>query len=428
MNAYRFRTPHSLARIVLCLALLSLGACAVDRQHVALDGTSEKVTHTPATQATATSARNPLTSGLPPQEIELLASKAKIKYAPYWQVIDDRARYVRHRILKVLDELHAPRALQLVPVVESTYDPYAFSHSGAVGLWQLMPRTARGLGLVSNRAMNSRRNVRQSTHAAARYLLTLHDRFQSWPLAFAAYHMGPNALAKALQQHPWHASDGTQRMPVPDITRTYVQNIIGLSILFERGDFHFSKPIETVPLTVQPPVDLVQLQQALGKQDQLLFRLNPGLNNATYSREAITIQVPRSEQSQWLAMLPKAKPRFTQIRVKRGDTLWRIARAHHLSVAELKRINRLNGHATLHIGQQLTVPASTGTIAVARANPLLLRGNRVRYRVRRGDSLWKIARRFGTTPAAIARINNMGLHTPIRPGDTLWVHARQGES
>ncbi len=370
---------------------------------------------------------DPLLAGLPAGELSQCAHRAKLKFSPYWPVVSARSVYVRHRVLRILHELKVPEALQVVPVVESTYDPYALSPSGASGLWQLMPRTAKGLGVKWTGLIDGRRHVETSTRAAVQYLKKLHDRFDSWPLAFAAYHMGPNALARGLAKHPWKASDGLHAMPVPDITREYVQNIIGLAVLVDRGDLRFEPAIETSPVKLAAPFDLKAMQRQMGKDQLEVFRFNPGLNLAR-AHEPVTIHVPSTDIESWKQRPRVELPKYRLVRVKKGDSLWSIARKHHISVSSLKAANALHGNM-LRIGQSIRIPSNDGTI-LAQANPLLGNGKRLRYSVRKGDSLWSIAKRFGTTPAAIARANNMSLHSPIFPGDKIWVHAhpRRNES
>ncbi len=413
--------------ISLSIALLLLASCAVGpaggQAHLSTDIQPQPLLSGAAMFPQRT---DPVLEGLNVDDLNWTAAKAKLKYTPFWHVVSERSCFVRHRILNVLQQRHAPTSLQVVPVVESTYDPYALSYSGAMGLWQLMPRTAKGLGIQADAAVNGRRHVETSTRAAVTYLQQLHDRFNSWPLAFAAYHMGPNALARTLAKHPWQHADGLQNMPIPQVTREYVQNIIGLSVLLDRGEFTFDDPIHTAPVTLHPPVSLAQAQKQLGKTDNELFRLNPGLNRAEYHHTPVTIHVPEQELASWKKLPPYKGPTYARVRVKRGDSLWKIAHRHHVSVTELKRINHLSSH-TLHIGQALKVPSSGGGTLVASINPLLSNGNRLRYSVRKGDSLWKIARRFGTTPAAIARINHMSLNSHIYPGDKIWVHAHPHE-
>lgn len=366
---------------------------------------------------------DPLLAGINPEDLAQIQASAKKHYLGRWDVVAERSRFLRQRLLRSLQEAEVPESLQVIPVVESTYNPYAFSRSGAVGLWQLMPRTARGLGILPNKELDGRRHVETSTRAAAAYLLELHERFDSWPLALAAYNIGPNALASRLRKSPWKAEDGLDNMPVSEGARIYVQHILGLAALMQLETFSLPEPIETKQLVLQAPVDLQQLAETAGMDDKRLFHFNPGLNQAQYLHGSISIEVPADRHEQLLAGAASAKPKFVQLTVKKGDSLWSIAHKYHTSVDTLKQLNGKAGRH-LRIGQKLKVPANRLARADALANPLMTAGNRIRYRVRPGDSLWVIARRFGTTVKSIARHNQLSAKSTIRPGDTLWVHAR----
>ncbi|RMG91385.1 MAG: LysM peptidoglycan-binding domain-containing protein [Zetaproteobacteria bacterium] len=413
--------PISHPRISAALLLLGLSACAVKGpvQQGAVDTALEPVPL--IKQAHLLKApTDPLLAGLSASELNQCAQRAKLKFSPYWPVVSERSAYVRHRVLSILHELKAPDALQVVPVVESTYDPYALSPSGASGLWQLMPRTAKGLGVKWTVLIDGRRHVETSTKAAVQYLKKLHDRFDSWPLAFAAYHMGPNALGRKLAEQPWKAGDGLDTMPVPEITKEYVRNIIGLAVLVDRGELRFKPAIKTSPVKLSGPFDLVAMSRQLGKDQLELFRFNPGLNLAR-AHLPITIHVPSSDITSWSQQPRLRLPKYRLVAVKKGESLWSIAHRYHVSVSSLKSTNALRSNI-LRIGQTIRIPSEDGSI-LAVANPLLSNGKRLRYSVRKGDSLWSIAKRFGTTPAAIAKANNMSLHSPIFPGDKIWVHA-----
>ena len=384
-----------------------------------------EATNIPAVEAEIVPPRpiDPLLAGINPEDLAQVQASAKKHYLDRWDIVAERSRFLRQRLLKSLQEADAPESLQVIPVVESTYNPYAFSRSGAVGLWQLMPRTARGLGIQPKKELDGRRHIETSTQAAAAYLLQLHERFGSWPLALAAYNIGPNALASRLAKNPWKTEDGLDNMPVSTGARIYVQHILGLAALMQLQTFSLPEPIETRQLVLQAPVDLQQLAEAAGMDKDHIFHFNPGLNQAQYLHGSVAIDVPAILFDQLQAGAATAKPKFVQLTVKKGDSLWSIARKYHTSVETLKQ---LNGKAGKHlsIGQKLKVPANRLARADALANPLMTAGNRIRYKVRPGDSLWRIAKRFGTTPKAIARHNQLSVKSTIRPGDTLWVHAR----
>lgn len=378
-------------------------------------------------QLPAAAPADPLLSDIQKSDIIQAKSIARRNFKRSWKTIEQRSCFVRSRLLAALNRLDAPTSLQVIPVVESTYDPYALSSTGAVGLWQLMPATARGLGIHSSRNIDGRRHVADSTTAAVRYLQQLYQRFDSWPLALAAYNIGPNAMAHRLRKHPWKNSDGLNHMPIPAATRTYVQYIIGLAALLQDQTFSFPIPVKTRELVAQAPIDINRLAQICGMSENDIFRFNPSLNQAQYLQKTVTIHVPEDHYDAIRSKLALAGPKYINTIVGKGDSLWRIARNNNTNIETLKKLNRSIGKY-LHIGQKLKLPANHLSRAHADINPLLPTKRRIRYRIRSGDSLWRIANRFGTTPGAIARANRISSKHMIRAGDTLWVFAKERPS
>lgn len=446
-NHHKQTTGHYLATVI-CVA--GLTACAHVPKHHAGKSTPQQTTQSTTTgneplkleltvseqiapQLTAgketepTATIDPLLDGISGHDLKQAMRMAKSNYRRSWKTVEERSRFVRDRLLEALKQLDAPESLQLIPVVESTYNPYAISHTGAIGLWQLMPSTARYLGVHAGTQLDGRRDIATSTAVAVRYLKRLHDRFGNWPLALAAYNIGPNALARKLKRHPWHLADGLERMPVPSHARRYVQHIIGLISLWQEHHFTFPEPIQTRAVALRSPVDIHRLAKLGGMAKNDIFRLNPCLNHAQYLKQEITIHVPSSHYQMILAKMAEAGPQYVNITVKKGDSLWSIARAHQISVGRLKALNSRLGRY-LHIGQTLKVPAVRLAGANGLSNPLIPTKRRIRYRVRSGDSLWRIANRFGTTPKAIARYNRISMNRTIRVGDTLWVYGKERSS
>ena len=365
-----------------------------------------------------------LLEGLPLSDIARAQAVAKRVYVRRWHKVAKRSRYVRSRIQTVFKRMHAPDALQLLPIVESGYNPYAFSSAGAMGLWQLMPGTARYLGMKRSEDINSRRNVVRSTENALQYLQALKKQFHYWPLALAAYHCGPANVARRLRHRPWKPSDGLRRLPAPTITRLYVKQIIGLVSLYQSRSIVFPHPIATRQITLQGPVDLHLLSKAAGLSRTELFRFNPGLNHSLYLHGRFTLHVPEASADDLLAMMDNAVPKHIHIRIHRGDSLWTLARKYGTSVHYLRTINRHHLGKYLHPGRTLLVPARRFARAAPPPNPLLSRGRRILYKVRHGDNLWNIARKFGTTTKAIARANSLHDASSLHPGDRLWILAQ----
>jgi membrane-bound lytic murein transglycosylase D len=366
---------------------------------------------------------NPLFEGLPLSDIAAAQAEVKRHVLPHWSRISERSRYVHGRLLATLKEVNAPLGLQAVPVIESGYNPYALSYAGAMGLWQLMPRTAKGLGITTDGGLSGRRNVEISTRAAAGYLLSMHERFGNWPLAFAAYHLGPTAVAKRLRRSPWSPEYGINKMPVPSITRAYVRHVIGFAALLHMKTVSFPDAFPATPIRLMPPVDLKELASASGLDRKTLFLFNPGLNHAQYLKEEVELYIPAEYEAAVLTKLEEVGPKYVSVSIRSGDSLWTIARKYHTSINHLRRLNPSLGRV-LSIGQSLKVPANQLALANPTPNPMLAQGRRMLYKVRSGDSLWSIAQRFGTTPRDIARSNQMSTNRLIRPGDKLWIIAR----
>jgi len=366
---------------------------------------------------------DPLLEQINPDDLAQAQALVKRNFLKKWKIIAKRSRHVRYRMLESLKQMGVPTSLQVIPIVESSYDPYALSYAGALGLWQLMPATARELGLHPNKEQNGRRSVEHSTQAAMQYMSMLYDRFNSWPLAIAAYNMGPNGLARRLKKSPWKNADGLDNMPIPRSTRIYVQHIIGLVSLLHMGEFSLPEPTATRALLLEPPVDIIGLAQTAGMGKDEMFRLNPSLNQAQYLKRAVSIHVPVSKYDQLKAKMALAGPKYLHLTVRKGDSLWKISRATSTSISNLRRLNP-GIRTRLSIGQKLKVPANKAARASTNPNPLLSTSRRIRYKVRSGDSLWRIAHRFGTSVKALARSNQLSTKSLIRPGDTLWVLAR----
>ncbi|MDQ6955631.1 MAG: transglycosylase SLT domain-containing protein, partial [Mariprofundaceae bacterium] len=414
--------------LTLCLisTLLMLGACshATKTSLASLSKNIKKPTatlenkHLNTPKDTTFISQDAFLQGLLPQDIARAQASAKKHILPHWPRIMKRSTFVRQRLIDTLASMNAPLSLQLIPIVESGYQPYALSRTGAMGLWQLMPGTAQHLGIKKNPYRDGRRDVEKSTRAAVTYLQTQYKRFGNWPLAFAAYNMGPYGLAKRLRKTAWTLDDGLENMPVPIETRNYVRQIIGLTALFNMQTIAFPDPIPTQTMTLHAPVDLKQLANSSKLPKLLLFQINPGLHYSQYLRHDITIHAPKKNLLSLQKQQKIHRPKHIKIKVQSGDSLWKLAHQHHTNVTHLHKLNPKLPR-TLKIGMPITVPAYSFARATAASNPLLSQGRRIRYKVHKGDSLWSISRRFGTSTHAISRANQLSKNAIIRPGDRL---------
>ncbi len=330
-----------------------------------------------------------------------------------------------------------PTELALLPVVESAFDPFAYSHGRAAGLWQIIPGTGRRFGLKQNWWYDGRRDVVESTRAALDYLEYLANRYDGdWQLAVAAYNSGEGNVDRAIRRNRaagkptafWH-------LRLPRETRAYVPRLMGLSEVVRNPEaFGVELPylpdapqFAEVPLDGQ--VDLALAAELAGIEVETLYALNPGFNRwATDPDGPHRLQVPVDAApvlTEALASVPQTeRVRWERHRVAQGDTLSEIARAYRTTPAVIRQVNGLPGN-TIRAGSWLMVPTATRSLddySLSAGNRLAAKQNRERpgrskqvHTVRSGESLWTISRRYGVGVRELAGWNGMA------PGDTLTV-------
>lgn len=356
--------------------LLLLNACASMPNDWNLGGLWEK--EQPVPQPVAKPAEtDPFLQGLSEGELARSSEEAWRRYGHDWHTISQRSRYVRQALVEALDEIGAPRELQFVPIVESGYDPYAYSSVGATGLWQLMPVTARDLHLSDTHELDGRRDIRLSTQAAARFLMKQHRRFGNWPLAFAAYHLGPTAVQRRINKHPWQPADGLRRLPLPPITKTYIRHILGLMVRHKAGQLNFPAPYETCTLKVQAPLDLEALQARAGLRKNELYRLNPKLELRQYFRPSrpLTLRVTTASAKRLHSLLASANAKELQVRADKGARLVQVGQRYNVSLTAMRSHNP-DVPMQLEKACTLRVPAKALDPAMAAPNPLVREGVR----------------------------------------------------
>jgi membrane-bound lytic murein transglycosylase D len=344
-------------------------------------------------------------------------------------------RYLYHVITEV-EARGMPTEFALLPVVESAYEPFAFSVSHAAGLWQFIPGTGVRFGLKQDWWYDGRRDVIESTRAALDYLQALHDQFDGdWLLAIAAYNVGEASVQRAIDHNRaegkpvdfWH-------LKLPAETRAYVPKLLALKRLMaepERYGIGFTaipnEPYFAV-IDTDSQIDLKIAAQLAGTSYDDLVALNPGFNRwATDPDGPHRMLVPIDNADAFEAALKTLSPDdrvlFVTHEVARRETLPMIAKQYGTSVAVISKLNDLKGsHVTA--GQSLKIPQISGQLpdkvllAAARFDrPATDFGGRrqrqIVYRVRSGETLSSIARRHGMPLSTLARLNNMD------PGDAL---------
>lgn len=350
-------------------------------------------------------------------------------YADNQSYIDrvmERAELYLYYITEQLESNDMPLELALLPVVESAYDPFAYSNSHASGLWQFIPDTGSRFGLRRDWWYDGRRDPIAATEAAISYLQYLHNYFdQDWLLALAAYNCGEGNVRRAIE-HNRSIGKPTDfwSLKLPRETRGYVPQLLAISrIVAKPGEYSVTLPsISNSPyfniVEVPDQLDLKKAAELASMDSNELYRLNAGYNRAvTHPEGPHRILVPIDHARSFKQALNNT-PReqwapAKQHVVKSGDTLSAIAKKYQVTVNDLKKQNRLRNDR-LSIGQYLKIPGSG-----VDSSPAPLAKTARTYQVKAGDNLWKIAKSYKVKVSDLAKWNNLNVKDALKPGQTL---------
>lgn len=351
-------------------------------------------------------------------------------------------------IVGEIEKRGMPAELALLPVVESAFDPFAYSHGRASGLWQIIPGTGKRLGLAQNWWFDGRRDVIESTRAALDYLEALHEQFDGdWLLAIAGYNSGEGNVAKALKRAR-AANKPTDfwgiKSYLPAETRTYVPRLLAISSIVANPEGY---DVTLPEISNEPRFEVVetgsQIDMALaanlaGMETDDLYALNAGFNRwATDPDGPHRLLLPTAQAPKFTAALAELGERervqWTRHRVKQGDTLGGLATKYATTVAVLREVNALRGN-TIRAGDYLMIPTAQHSLAAytrsadARAAATAAKpqdGVRREHTVQAGDTLWSISRTYGVDIRRLASWNSMAPGDVLSVGRDLVIWARE---
>jgi len=373
------------------------------------------------------------------------------------------ARYL-HYIVGEIERRDLPLELALLPVVESAFNPVAYSRSRASGLWQFIPSTGKHYGLAQNWWIDERRDVLRATDAALTYLEYLNRYFNGdWYLAIAAYNGGEGNVSRAIRRN---AAAGRPTdffsLDLARETREYVPKLLAISRIVANPDAY---GLQFAAIPNQPYFDVVDpgKQVHLGEAADLagvtrddMFALNPAFNRMTTPPsgpyrlllpvervEPFRLALASGDGADRVASAATAPPPEVRHRVRRGESLTGIARQYGVSIQTLRAANNLRG-SVIHPGETLIVPqggpADGGLVAESRpdiAAQLPERqptpaarassGSSPRtHKVRSGDTLWGVARKYGMTVPALAAANDLSPKMELVIGQRLKIPGGNG--
>ena len=340
----------------------------------------------------------------------------------YLQRMFERSRRYLYHIVDELEKRGMPTELALLPMVESAYNPMAYSRSHASGIWQFIPPTGKRYSLKQSWWYDERRDIVASTSAALDYLQDLYDMHGDWQLALASYNWGENAVARAIARNrkaglPTDYAD----LKMPPETRNYVPKLQAL-----KNIINDPKPFGIVldPIPNQPyfvavdgtgAID-VRLAAKLAEMPVDDFiALNPGFNRPLIPTSLDSrIVLPADKVDVFRTNLEKyddkARVSWKTYRPQRGERLDHIARKFRVSLAELKKVNGIRSRS-LRAPDLLVVPIDGAKLSgkplpIMYAPPIPAPPAGHLYRVRRGDTLWGIAHRYGVSVEHLRRLNH----------------------
>jgi membrane-bound lytic murein transglycosylase D len=361
----------------------------------------------------------------------------------YMERIFKRAQPWIYYIAGEIERREVPGELALLPIVESAYDPFAFSSGRALGAWQFISSTGKNYGLNQNWWYDGRRDVWASTDAALQYLSDMAEMFEGdWLLALAGYNSGENRVARQVRKNRAAGKPADfWNIKLPRETRSYVPKLLGLTCLFkypERFDFAFPTTPDTqviAAVEIGQQADLVLVAQMADVPIDVLFTLNPGYNRwATSPDGPFQVVLPVEGAELLQASLQKidasALMRWDQVVVQSGDTLSEISARHHVPVSVLRSSNDINGDM-IRVGQKLRLPRddqlmvdpyyAQAAMELQNLQSGLIASQRITHRVRSGESLSVIARRYRVSVRDLQRWNNISDPRTLRAGATITV-------
>jgi len=343
-------------------------------------------------------------------------------------------------VMKEIFKQHdLPEDLVFVALIESGFNPYAYSRSKAVGPWQFITGTGRRYGLKINEWIDERRDPIKSTEAAARYLKDLYVQFGSWPLALASYNAGEGKVARAIARTRsddfWKIKQTRHLRPE---TRNYVPKFMAATIIAKNPEkYGFAltdvEPFHYDEAPIDSPTDLRVIAKAAGVDYEIIKQLNPELRQGVTPLYYADYQVklPTGTRETFIenfSTIPK-EDRLIWIRhtVRQGETLSQLARRYGTSVSTLQEANHMGRRNLLSIGSSLLIPAKGATSATL--VPATLESEETApqeqhksiYHVRSGDTLWDIAKQFGVTIKQLQNWNRLS-STRIRTGQRLILY------
>jgi len=333
--------------------------------------------------------------------------------------------YFLYFVISELEKEGLPLELSLIPYIESNYDPFSISSSGAVGMWQFMPKTGRLFELNKTWWNEDRHDPFRSTEAAVSYLKYLYERFdKDIYLTLAAYNAGPTFLDRRINQNKRRGiATDFWSLNLPNQTKEYVPKYIALKeLVFNPDKYDVELPeIPNEPvvkkITITGQVEVLTLSEFLNVKPELLYKLNAGYTKwASAPKDQSIFYIPIEKyylfESADNPFKDANKINWISHIVESGDSLWALATKYDTEVKIIKEINYLNTDV-LSIGSTLLIPLSK-----TESNNFIPYEMHI---VSEGDTLWSIAKKYNMEVRDLSRMNSIDENSFLQLGQQLTI-------
>lgn len=353
--------------------------------------------------------------------------------------VQKRAEPYLYYIIEEVEAKQIPGEMALLPVIESAFKTNAYSRSHAAGLWQFIPDTGRFFGLQQNWWYDGRRDIYASTAAATRYLKELAELFEGdWLLALASYNAGKGNVGKAIKRNrKKNLATDYWSLRLPRETMAYVPRLLAVAKIFANAEDYGlelhpidNKPVFTV-VDIGSQIDLAKAAELAKISLEELKIFNPGFNQRHFTPKngphRLLIPIEKAEAFKLrLAKLPdservKEHNYLHRHKVRRGDNLGLIAKRYQTSVRAIREANQL-ASARIYPGNHLLIPSPNQAPNYSNSPKRIAKSRipkRQTYKVRKGDSIWAIARKFSVTTNNLMRWNKLTKKSVLKPGQKL---------
>jgi len=344
----------------------------------------------------------------------------------YLERMVERGRRYLHYIVEELERRHMPLEIALLPMIESAYNPVAYSRAHASGIWQFIPATGKHYGLEQNWWYDGRRDVTAATGAALDYLQKLHDDFGDWQLALAAYNWGEGAVGRAIAKNQRARKPTDYRsLKMPKETANYLPKLQAVKNIIadpERyGILLVEIPDQPYFIRVNAPshIDVKRAAQLAEVPLEEFRNLNPAHNRPVISSDGErTLLVPVDKAETFASNLEANDDPLVSwqtYQLKPNDKLEQVAARYGITVATLKQVNGIGTRKKVRSGQMLLVPTPAAmqhaklehTLDPFEFQPPMAGPDMETYRVKRSDTLQRIANHYQVTTRQIVKWNHL---------------------